>query len=101
MIKQQHSLFQHKEQVTFEVFFLYNRVAPCSQLPVPTGSAQLVLAATAAHWFDPIEDFYSEAERVLCPGGTLVLCGYCAPQFDAVFHKNHQELNRMQARVGW
>ncbi len=76
-----------------------HRVAPCSQLPVTTGSAQLVLAATAAHWFDPIEDFYREAERVLCPGGTLALCSYSYPEFETS-HKYHAELNKAQTKVG-
>ncbi len=58
------------------------RVAGFDQLPSATGSAQLVLALTAAHWFNPLVDFYSEAERVLCPGGCLVVCGHYAEKFD-------------------
>ncbi len=85
-------------QDTFHFDFLVYRISHFSQLPVPSGSAQLVLAATAAHWFDPIEDFYREAERVLCPGGTLALCSYSYPLYESI-HKNHEELTKAQAKV--
>ncbi len=85
--------------VLFFIFSLYSyRVSNFNQLPVPTGSAQLVMAATAAHWFDPIEEFYSEAERALCPGGTLALVSYSYPQFDSS-HKYHEELNKAHTKV--
>lgn len=39
------------------------------------GSADLVSAAQAAHWFD-LDSFYSEATRVLRPGGLLAVWCY-------------------------
>lgn len=39
------------------------------------GSASLVTAAQALHWFE-LEKFYSEAFRVLAPGGVLACWGY-------------------------
>jgi len=50
-------------------------VRPAHDIPVENSSAALVLAAQAAHWFD-LERFFEEAERVLSPGGMLVLMSY-------------------------
>ena len=41
-------------------------------LPFPDGSASLVLAAQAVHWFDR-PAFYTETSRVLAPGGTVAV----------------------------
>lgn len=51
----------------------------------------LVTVAQAAHWFD-LPAFYREVERVLAPGGALVLWTYGTPRVDgeavqAVFHQ--------------
>ena len=40
-------------------------------LPVDSGTADLVVAAQAFHWFKP-EPFFAEVRRVLRPGGTFV-----------------------------
>lgn len=64
------------------------------------GSAHLVTAAQAAHWFD-LGRFYAEARRVAAPGGAaLALAGYglCrvvepAP-LDAVFRRYYGSLER-------
>jgi SAM-dependent methyltransferase len=42
---------------------------------LPSGSAQLVTAAQALHWFD-IDAFLAESRRVLQPGGVLAVWGY-------------------------
>lgn len=52
-------------------------VAPAEIIPANSGSAALLLAAQAAHWFD-LPGFFAEAERVLSPGGLLVLMSYGA-----------------------
>ena len=47
----------------------------------------------AAHWFDPIAKFYTEADRVLKPGGCLVVGGY---GYSSVYYgdgKLNNELN--------
>ena len=42
------------------------------EVPFPTASAVLVLAAQAVHWFDR-PAFYAEAARLLLPGGTVAV----------------------------
>jgi SAM-dependent methyltransferase len=44
-------------------------------LPADIAGVRAVTAATAAHWFDAPR-FFAEAERVLCPGGVLVIAEY-------------------------
>lgn len=44
-------------------------------LPVDTGEARAVTAATAAHWFD-LPKFFAEAARVLVPSGVLGIIEY-------------------------
>jgi len=51
------------------------RRAPADRSGVSEGSADLVTAAQAAHWFD-LEPFYAEVRRVLRPGGALALITY-------------------------
>lgn len=50
-------------------------VEPAEAVSLEDGSADLVLAAQAMHWFD-LERFYGEAARVLRPGGILAAIGY-------------------------
>lgn len=45
------------------------------RLPMRDGSAGLVAAAQAAHWFD-LERFYAECRRVLVPDGIVALWTY-------------------------
>ncbi|KAJ2741435.1 trans-aconitate methyltransferase 1 [Coemansia sp. BCRC 34301] len=48
-------------------------------LPMATGSIDLITVMQGAHWFK-FTDFLSETQRVLRPGGTLVLVGYGYPE---------------------
>jgi ubiquinone/menaquinone biosynthesis C-methylase UbiE len=48
------------------------QTAPAETLPTENGSAGLLLAAQALHWFDRPR-FYDEAARVLVPGGLLAI----------------------------
>ena len=61
---------------------------------LPPGSVDLVTAAQAAHWFD-LAAFYSEARRVLRPGGVIALwCyGLChiTPEVDALMAEFYQK----------
>jgi SAM-dependent methyltransferase len=57
------------------------RVAPAEASGVEAGSADLVTAAQAAHWFD-LEAFYGEVRRVARAGGVLALVTYGAPELD-------------------
>ncbi|MBV1704199.1 MAG: class I SAM-dependent methyltransferase [Hyphomicrobiales bacterium] len=62
------------------------RAAPAEASGLPDGSADLVVAAQAAHWFD-LPRFYAEARRVGAPGAALALIAYgrffVAPEIDA------------------
>jgi len=49
--------------------------ALAERLPVRAGSADLVVAAQAAHWFD-FERFFAECRRVLRPGGVVAAWTY-------------------------
>lgn len=50
-------------------------VGSSDALPVPDGSAALVVAAQAAHWFD-LPRFYAEVRRAARPGGVVALVSY-------------------------
>lgn len=51
------------------------RVAPAEDSGLPDGSVDLVTVAQALHWFD-LDRFYTEARRVLKPGGMLAVWTY-------------------------
>ena len=65
------------------------RVGTAETLDVPDGSADLICALQAAHWFD-LEAFYAKANRALRPGGALALVGYgllaITPELDAAIY---------------
>ena len=54
-------------------------IEPAERIGLPDASADLVVAAQAAHWFN-LDRFYVEARRVLYPGGALALVSYGVPQ---------------------
>ena len=49
--------------------------APAEALPIASGSANLITAAQAAHWFDRPR-FYAEVRRIAAPGAVLALITY-------------------------
>ncbi|XP_078487351.1 uncharacterized protein LOC144745228 [Ciona intestinalis] len=49
------------------------------KLPCDDVSVDVITAGTAIHWFDRPK-FYKEVERVLKPGGRLIVFGYWAPK---------------------
>lgn len=51
------------------------RVAPAEDCGLPDGCADAITVAQALHWFD-LGRFYTEARRVLAPGGALVVWSY-------------------------
>lgn len=63
------------------------RCEPAESASLPDGSADLITAAAAIHWFDR-DLFYSEARRVLRPNGVIALWAYhlpkVTPEVDAV-----------------
>lgn len=50
-------------------------VAPAERSGLEGGTADLVVAAQAAHWFE-LEAFYAEVKRVVRPGGIVALVCY-------------------------
>ena len=47
-------------------------MASAESLPLGPSSTNLIVAMTAAHWFD-LEKFYVECRRVLATDGVIVL----------------------------
>ncbi len=59
--------------------------APAEQLPLADGSADLVTAAQAAHWFD-LPAFYAEARRIAANGAILALISYGVLRLEEALH---------------
>ena len=56
------------------------QVGPAEDLSdFESNSVDLVTCSQAVHWFDRPK-FYREVDRVLKPGGTVALYGYCSKQ---------------------
>jgi SAM-dependent methyltransferase len=54
-------------------------------------SVDAILAAQAAHWFD-LDRFYQQVQRVLRPGGLIVLSTYAFPRIDQDTERIVQDL---------
>lgn len=71
-------------------------VSPAEELPFEDASVDLVIASSAAHWFN-IEKFMKEADRVLKPRGCMALLTYtshlgvhakdCSDDLTAIYHE--------------
>ena len=65
-------------------------VQPAERTDFPAAHFDAVCVAQALHWFDTAA-FFDEAQRVLRPGGVLVVSGYnwfrVEPVFDAAFER--------------
>lgn len=57
------------------------RCAAAERLPLDAGSASLISAAQAAHWFD-LPAFYAEVRRIARPGAVLALVSYGVLQLE-------------------
>ena len=53
---------------------------------IDDASADLVVAAQAAHWFD-LDKFYTEVERIIRPNGILALICYGVPELEGIIGK--------------
>ncbi|KAG7278730.1 hypothetical protein CRUP_008342 [Coryphaenoides rupestris] len=73
------------------------RLGMAEELPFSDGSVDLLMAASAAHWFQQ-ERFLSEAERVLKPRGCMALLGFddnnlrlhsrdCGDRLTCIYHE--------------
>lgn len=56
-------------------------VGAAERIAVADGTADLVVAAQAAHWFD-LDAFYGEARRIAAPGAVLALVSYGVPDME-------------------
>ncbi|KAJ2728593.1 trans-aconitate methyltransferase 1, partial [Coemansia sp. BCRC 34962] len=72
-----------------------------SLLFLESGSVDVITVATGAHWFN-IEEFITEAKRVLKPAGTLAIFGYTGfarfvdyPQCDTVLKEFSQSGSKL------
>lgn len=64
------------------------RVAPAEASGLDTASVALITVAQALHWFD-LDAFYTEARRVLAPGG--ILAAWCY----GTFGTDHREVDTL------
>lgn len=64
--------------------------APAEQLPLADGSASLIAAAQAAHWFN-LPVFYQEARRIAVPGGVLALISYGVLNLEPALNERFQK----------
>ena len=79
-------LNQAKKQNKFENIRYLEGSA--EKIPAKDNSVDLVLAATAAHWFD-LPKFYKEVKRVLKPNtGCLAMFGYHHPSINLLANPN-------------
>lgn len=71
------------------------RVAPAEASGLPANSIDLIVAATALHWFD-LPNFYKEARRVAKNGGVLAAWTYhvahVEPPFDNVLWPFYRDI---------
>ena len=82
-------LDQAKKQNTFEHVEYVEGSA--ENLPVETGTVDLVTTNTAAHWFD-LPQFFQEVKRVLKPSGCLAITGYDTPTLRFIPQKSDDAL---------
>lgn len=69
------------------------RCAPAERLPLADGSASLITAAQAAHWFD-LPAFYQEVRRVGAPGAVLALASYGVLRLEPALDERFQAFYR-------
>lgn len=76
-------------------------LARAESIPLPDLSVDLVTAAQALHWFDA-PGFFSEARRVLVPGGAIAVWGYGDPIMDTgALHETLRAFNRGTLERYW
>jgi SAM-dependent methyltransferase len=77
------------------------RIASADASGLPSGSANLVTAAQALHWFDAAS-FFAEARRVIVEGGAIAVWGYGDPILDTrPLHQTLHEFNRGTLATYW
>ncbi|MCL7743343.1 class I SAM-dependent methyltransferase [Guyparkeria hydrothermalis] len=76
------------------------RQGPAEALPVADDSADLVVTAQAAHWFD-LDRFYSETRRILRPGGAVALVSYGVPYIESGANSAFQRFYWQELPAFW
>jgi len=76
------------------------RIAPAEALPVAPGSASLIAAAQAAHWFD-LPRFFGEVRRVAARDAVLSLLSYGALSLDGELDERFQRFYRADLGRFW
>lgn len=74
--------------------------APAEQLPLADGSASLITAAQAAHWFN-LPAFYKEVRRIAEPGCVLALISYGVLNLDGALNERFQTFYRDEIGPYW
>lgn len=76
------------------------RCAPAEALPLADGSASLITAAQAAHWFD-LAPFYGEVRRIAAPGGVIALVSYGTCTLEPILDARFQLFHGMEMAPYW
>lgn len=74
--------------------------APAEAMPLTDGSASLITAAQAAHWFD-LPAFYSEVRRIARPGAALALVSYGVLRLGGELDARFQQFYRDEIGPYW
>lgn len=74
--------------------------APAENIPLPDGSADLITAAQAAHWFD-LPAFYGEAKRVGRKGSIVALISYGVMRLDGALQRRFDRFYRDEIGPYW
>jgi SAM-dependent methyltransferase len=75
-------------------------VGPAERLGAADGSASLITAAQAAHWFD-LPRFYAETRRVAVPGAVIALVSYGVVQLEPDLNARFQSFYRDEIGPYW
>jgi len=76
------------------------RLESAERIGAKDASADLIVAAQAAHWFD-LDRFYAECRRVAVPGGLLALVSYGVPTIEGPLNARFQRFYWQQTTPFW
>jgi len=73
---------------------------PAEAISVKSNSANLIVAAQAAHWFD-LSKFYKEVHRISKPNAILALISYGIPFLDSAINTKFQQFYWQKTTSFW
>lgn len=76
------------------------RLEAAESISAADASADLIVAAQAAHWFD-LDRFYVECRRVAAPGAVVALVSYGVPYIEGVLNARFQRFYWQQTPPFW